>query len=70
MCYAHRMSIGWIMFWKALILALIGSFQEHREKKKQAKKESDELLARFNEEWDRRSAEQPLLLTDRRSETL
>lgn len=63
------MSIGWIMFWKAFILALWAAFKEHREKKK-AEAVDVELLARFNDEWNRRSAKQPLMLTDRRTDVL
>ncbi len=63
------MSIGWIMFWKALILSLWAAYKEHREKKK-AREVDPALVARFNEEWSRRSAKQPLLLTDKRTEVL
>lgn len=59
------MSIGWIMFWKAVVLTLWASFKEARENKV-----DKELLRRFQEEWDRRRAKRPLMLTDQRSKLL
>lgn len=56
-----RMSIGWIMFWKALILTLWSEFQEFRKKRKDRGVDPS-LVAAFKEEWDRRRAKQPLAL--------
>lgn len=47
-----------IVFLKSLILAAWAGFQEAREKKVFSR-----LLRRFQQEWDRRRAKQPLLLT-------
>ena len=63
------MSIGWIMFWKALILSLWAAFKDHREKQK-AREVDPVLIARFNQEWTRRCSQQPLMLTDKRTEVL
>ena len=59
------MSIFWIMFWKAVVLSCWASFQEAREKRK-----FSGLLVRFQHEWDRRRAKQPLALTYRGTDPL
>ena len=59
------LSIGWVIFWKALILTAWATFQEVREERR-AKGEAelwDALKARFQSEWQRRCAEKPRLLT-------
>lgn len=49
------MSIGWIIFWKCIVLAIWGTFQDWREKQR------DTLRAKlFYEEWRRRSAKHAL----------
>lgn len=67
MWYFPPMSIGWIIFWKALILGAWSEIQEIREKRKE-RGVSPSLVLAFKEEWDRRRAKQPLALTYRRSE--
>lgn len=70
------MSIAWVMFFKSVILAAWAVYAEDRKKRKRKDfvdrrwKERQEaaLLARFQAEWDRRRAKQPLALTDRRSD--
>lgn len=52
------MSIGWIIFWKSLILTLWSEFQEFRQKRKDLGV-SPSLVAAFQEEWNRRRAKQP-----------
>lgn len=70
MCYAGRMlSIGWVMFWKAVVLTAWTTYQEIRDERR--RKGVDPLLvAIFNQEWQRRRAKQPLALTDRTAGTL
>lgn len=51
------MSIGWVIFWKSVILTAWASYQEFREKHADAT-----LLAAFQAEWDRRRAKHPLRL--------
>lgn len=61
------MSIGWIIFWKALILGVWSEIKEIREKRKERGVNPSLALA-FKEEWDRRRAKQPLALTYRPTE--
>lgn len=58
-------NVGEVMFWKALILSGWAAFQEARERGK-----FNALVIRFQHEWDRRRAKQPLALVDRSSERL
>lgn len=69
MWYAQAMSIGWVMFWKALILAVWSSYKDFRQDRKD-KGFSPSLVLYCKERWDRRCAEQPRLLTDQRSRVL
>lgn len=50
-----------VMFLKSFILAAWAGFKEAREAGVWR-----DLLTRFQSEWDRRRAEQPLMLTDER----
>ena len=59
-------AIFWVMFGKAVILAVWVSFDEAR----QAKKAEQLLLSRFKREWGNRRAKQPLMLTDQSPESL
>lgn len=63
------LSIGWVIFWKALILAVWGDIQEMREAKREGRR-SDAFGSILYEEWKRRTAKQPLALTDARSDPL
>lgn len=58
-CYIvfRMLSIGWVIFWKCVILCAWAEFQEAREKRK-----FRILLARFQAEWNRRRAKHPLAL--------
>lgn len=58
---AQAMSIGWIIFWKSLILTLWSEFGEFRQRRKNRGVDPS-LVAAFKEEWDRRRAKQPLAL--------
>ena len=58
------LSIGWVMFWKAVVLTFWATIQEIREAKRE-KGIDPSLLAAFKREWDRRRAKQPLALTYR-----
>jgi len=55
------MSIGWIMFFKALILGVWSEIKDVREKRKERGVDPS-LVAALKEEWDRRRAKQPLAL--------
>lgn len=59
-------TIGEIIFWKCLVLAAWESFHEAR-KAKLHEAAWKALVARFNYEWSRRRAQQPLLLADLRA---
>lgn len=62
-------NIGEVMFWKAVILTGWATFQEVRERNAH-KRAWDSLVLRFQHEWNRRRAKQPLALVDRSSERL
>ncbi len=55
------MSIGWIMFFKALILGIWSEIKDVREKRKERGVDPS-LVSALKEEWDRRRAKQPLAL--------
>ena len=57
-------SIGEIIFCKSVVLTGWATFQEAR-KERWDKMAWDALVVRFQAEWDRRRAEQPLQLTHR-----
>ena len=59
------MNIGEVIFWKTLVLATWAAFKEAKERG-----EFERLLVRFQREWDRRRAQQPLALTDQRPDRL
>lgn len=63
------MSIGWLMFWKALVLSLWGAVEIAWETF-QKRKADKALVGRFQQEWDRRRAKQPLALADLRTDHL
>ena len=63
------LSIGWVMFWKALILAGWAELKDYRETQKERGVDPS-LLAAFQREWDRRRAKQPLTLPDLRARPL
>lgn len=48
------LSIGWVIFWKCVIVCAWAEFQDAREAKVDKR-----LLAAFQREWDRRRAKQP-----------
>lgn len=56
-----------VVFLKSLILAAWISFKEAREAGL-IDRAWQSLLLRFKQEWDRRRAKQPLMLTDQRAE--
>lgn len=58
-----------VMFGKTVVLAGWAAFQEAREANLH-KRAWAALVERFQHEWDRRRAEQPLALADLRSERL
>ena len=62
-------NIGEVIFWKAVVLTGWSAFQEAREARLHDRA-WQALVARFQHEWDRRRAKQPLALTDRRAERL
>ena len=45
------LSIGWVVFWKCVIVCAWSEFQDAR-----ARGDFARLLARFQQEWDRRRA--------------
>lgn len=61
------LSIGWVVFWKALILAAWASYTEERDRRKARRLPpiSKAMLVAFEKEWQRRRAKQPLLLVHR-----
>lgn len=59
--------LGQVMFFKSLILAFWIAFKEAREAG-HIDRAWQSLVARFKREWDRRRAEQPLMLTDQRTD--
>lgn len=63
------LSIGWVMFWKAVVLTAWATYQEIRDERRR-KGVDPILVAIFNHEWQRRRAKQPLALTDRTAEPL
>lgn len=63
------LSISWVMFWKAVVLATWATYQEIRDERRK-KGVEPWLVVAFNKEWQRRRAKQPLALTDRSAETL
>lgn len=63
------LSIGWVMFWKAIVLSVWATFQELRDARK-ARGVDPRLVVAFQEEWQRRRAKQPLALTYRPAEGL
>lgn len=63
------LSIGWIMFWKAVVLSAWATYQEIRDERRR-KGVDPILIAIFNHEWQRRRAKQPLALTDRTTSSL
>lgn len=56
------MSIGWVMFFKALALWLWADFCDWRQRRK---KRTEAAL--LYEEWQRATAKQPRALTDQRT---
>ena len=59
------LSIGWVIFWKAVILSGWATFQEVRDERRR-KGDAElwaALKARFEREWNRRCAEKPRALT-------
>lgn len=67
-CYRGAVQhLAYVMFFKALVLSFWVAFQEARQRGAIDRAWAD-LVARFNREWDRRRAKQPLVLTDQRSE--
>lgn len=62
-------NIGEVIFWKAVVLSGWAAFQEAREARLHDRV-WQALVARFQHEWDRRRAKQPLALTDLRAERL
>ena len=56
-----------VMFLKAVILSFWVAFKEAREAGA-IDRAWQSLLARFNSEWNRRRAKQPLMLTDQRTD--
>lgn len=65
-CYRGQMSdnmshLAQVMFYKSLILAAWVGYKEAREAGAFKR-----LLIRFQSEWDKRRAKQPLMLTDQR----
>ena len=69
-CYRPRVThLAQIIFVKSLILAFIAAYQEARDDGLIERWRKD-LLRRFQHEWDRRRAEQPLALTDQRTSSL
>lgn len=63
------MSIGWVIFFKAIVLAVWAEYKDMRERRKE-RGVNPALLAAFKEEWDRRRAKQPLALPDLTSDPL
>lgn len=59
--------LGVVMFGKAFVLACWAGYKEAREAKL-FERAWAELLLRFQQEWDKRRAKQPLLLTYRVSD--
>lgn len=61
------LSIGWVMFWKAVVLTAWATYQEIRDERRR-KGVEPWLVVAFNKEWQRRRAKQPLALPDRSTE--
>lgn len=63
------LSIGWIIFGKALVLATWAEIKDVREARKERGVDPS-LVAAFKEEWERRCAKQPRMLPDLRARPL
>jgi hypothetical protein len=63
------LSIGWVIFGKALVLATWAEIQDVRTARKERGVDPSLLLA-FKEEWERRCAKHPRALPDLRPRPL
>jgi hypothetical protein len=61
------LSIGWVIFWKCVVLWVWADIQDFRKARKEGTK-PEGIGVLLYEEWKRRTAKQPPALLDLRSE--